>query len=85
LTLYELDTNIVSDMISDPAGQVARSIGETGENNICLGIITAAKLRYEAAESGSPTAGDISRHFSYLLVSSGDDGAAMTGWPDSGK
>jgi tRNA(fMet)-specific endonuclease VapC len=53
VTLYILDTNIVSDMIRNPAGKVAERIAEVGEDNLCLSIITAAELRYGAAKSGS--------------------------------
>jgi len=48
-----LDTNIVSDMMRNPAGKVARHIAEVGEDNLCLSIITAAELRYGAAKNGS--------------------------------
>jgi tRNA(fMet)-specific endonuclease VapC len=48
-----LDTNIVSDMMRNPAGNVARHIAEVGDDNLCLSIITAAELRYGAAKSGS--------------------------------
>ncbi len=48
-----LDTNIVSDMIRHPAGRIAGRIAEAGEDNLCVSIITAAKLRYGAAKSGS--------------------------------
>jgi len=53
VTLYMLDTNIVSDVIRNPAGKVARRIAEVGEDNLCLSIITAAELRYGAAKNGS--------------------------------
>jgi tRNA(fMet)-specific endonuclease VapC len=48
-----LDTNIVFDMIQNPAGKVAKRIAEVGEDNLCLSIITAAELRYGAAKNGS--------------------------------
>jgi tRNA(fMet)-specific endonuclease VapC len=48
-----LDTNIVSDMIRNPAGKIASRIAEVGEDNLCLSIITAAELRYGAAKNGS--------------------------------
>jgi tRNA(fMet)-specific endonuclease VapC len=53
VTLYMLDTNIVSDMIRHPAGRVAGRIAEAGEDNLCVSIVTAAELRYGAAKSGS--------------------------------
>jgi tRNA(fMet)-specific endonuclease VapC len=49
LTLYMLDTNIVSDLI----GRAARQIMNVGEDNICTSIIVAAELRYGCAKSGS--------------------------------
>jgi tRNA(fMet)-specific endonuclease VapC len=48
-----LDTNIVSDLIRNPAGVVAARLAEHGEGGICLSIITAAELRYGAAKRGS--------------------------------
>jgi tRNA(fMet)-specific endonuclease VapC len=48
-----LDTNIVSDMMRNPAGRVTARIAEVGENRICLSIITAAELRFGAAKHGS--------------------------------
>jgi tRNA(fMet)-specific endonuclease VapC len=48
-----LHTNIVSDMIRNPAGPIATRIARVGEDNICLSIITAAELRFGAAKSGS--------------------------------
>jgi tRNA(fMet)-specific endonuclease VapC len=48
-----LDTNIVSDLIRNPHGKVAARLTEHGEDGICLGIITAAELRYGAAKKGS--------------------------------
>jgi tRNA(fMet)-specific endonuclease VapC len=53
VTLYMLDTNIVSDMMRNPAGKVAGHIAEVGEDNLCLSIITAAELRYGAVKNGS--------------------------------
>jgi tRNA(fMet)-specific endonuclease VapC len=48
-----LDTNIVSDMMRNPAGKVAGHIARVGEDKLCLSIITASELRYGAAKSGS--------------------------------
>ena len=45
MTRYMLDTNIISDMIRNPRGKVARRIASAGENNICTSIIAAAELR----------------------------------------
>jgi tRNA(fMet)-specific endonuclease VapC len=48
-----LDTNIVSDLIRNPQGKVAKRIAKLGEDNICTSIIVAAELRYGCAKSGS--------------------------------
>jgi tRNA(fMet)-specific endonuclease VapC len=48
-----LDTNIVSDLITNPQGRAARRIIRAGEDNICTSIIVAAELRYGAAKKGS--------------------------------
>ena len=51
---YLLDTNIVSDLIRNPQGRVARHIREVGEAQVCTSIIVAAELRYGATKKGSP-------------------------------
>jgi tRNA(fMet)-specific endonuclease VapC len=48
-----LDTNIVSDLIRNPQGRVAKRIGRAGEDSICTSIIVAAELHYGCARSGS--------------------------------
>jgi tRNA(fMet)-specific endonuclease VapC len=53
LTLYMLDTNIISDLIRNPQGKAAKHIAKVGEDNICTSIIVAAELRYGCAKSGS--------------------------------
>jgi tRNA(fMet)-specific endonuclease VapC len=51
---FLLDTNIVSHLIRNPQGRVAKRIGSVGEENICTSIIVAAELRYGAAKKASP-------------------------------
>jgi tRNA(fMet)-specific endonuclease VapC len=56
---YLLDTNIVSDLVRNPQGKVARHIRTVGEKHVCTSIIVAAELRYaadkkRAAKKGSP-------------------------------
>jgi tRNA(fMet)-specific endonuclease VapC len=51
---YLLDTNIVSDLVRNPQGKVARHVRTVGEKNICTSIIVAAELRYGADKKGSP-------------------------------
>jgi len=52
--LYMLDTNIISDLIRNPAGKVARHIAKIGDQGLVVSIITAAELRYGSAKAGSP-------------------------------
>lgn len=49
-----LDTNIVSDLVRNPQGQVAARIAQVGEGAVCTSIIVAAELRFGAAKKGSP-------------------------------
>jgi len=51
---YLLDTNIVSDLVRNPQGKVARQIRKMGEAQVCTSIIVAAELRYGAAKRASP-------------------------------
>jgi tRNA(fMet)-specific endonuclease VapC len=48
-----LDTNIVSDLIRDPAGRAARRLRAHGDDGICVSVITVAELRYGVAKKGS--------------------------------
>ncbi len=50
---YLLDTDIVSNLIRQPAGPVAQRIAEYGEDSVCVSVIVAAELRYGAEKSGS--------------------------------
>lgn len=50
---YLLDTIIVSDIIRNPQGQIARRIADVGEASVCTSIIVAAELRFGAAKRGS--------------------------------
>ncbi|MGA7219668.1 MAG: type II toxin-antitoxin system VapC family toxin [Candidatus Sulfotelmatobacter sp.] len=50
---YLLDTNIVSDLVRNPQGIVARKIRAVGEARVCTSIIVAAELRYGAAKKNS--------------------------------
>jgi tRNA(fMet)-specific endonuclease VapC len=49
-----LDTNIVSDLVRNPAGKVAKKIRKVGVDAICISVITAAKLRFGCAKRGLP-------------------------------
>ena len=51
---YMLDTNIVSDLVRNPAGKVAKKIRKVGVEAICVSIICAAELRFGCAKRNSP-------------------------------
>jgi tRNA(fMet)-specific endonuclease VapC len=53
LTHYLLDTNIVSDLVHNPQGRVAKHIRKVGETKIRTSVIVASELRYGAAKRGS--------------------------------
>ena len=55
---YLLDTNILSDLILNPQGAVARRISSAGENTVCTSIVVAAELRFGAEKSGSSKLAD---------------------------
>ena len=42
---YLLDTNIISDLLRNPAGKVAQQVKRVGESKVCTSIIVAAELR----------------------------------------
>lgn len=48
-----LDTNILSDLVRHPQGQVAQHIARVGEGAVCTSIIIAAELRFGAAKRQS--------------------------------
>ena len=49
---YMLDTNIVSEMIRNPAGRAAQR-ARAAEDQVCVSVIVAAELRYGCAMKGS--------------------------------
>src|SRR5215218_3910125 len=51
---YLLDTNILSDLLRNPAGRAARRLAGVGEAVVCTSIVVACELRYGAAKKGSP-------------------------------
>ena len=55
---YLLDTNILSDLVRQPQGAIARRIAEKGEETICTSIIVAAELRFGAEKSESDKLAD---------------------------
>lgn len=50
---YLLDTNIISDVIRNPHGQVASHIEQVGPKEIFTSIVVASELRYGCAKKGS--------------------------------
>lgn len=53
MTLYMLDTNVISSLLRNPDGNAAKRIADVGPDAICVSIITAAELRYGCAKKGS--------------------------------
>jgi tRNA(fMet)-specific endonuclease VapC len=50
---HMLDTNIVSDLIRNPAGIICERIRAVGERRVCVSIIVASEIRYGCAKKGS--------------------------------
>jgi tRNA(fMet)-specific endonuclease VapC len=53
VTRYLLDTNIISDFIRRPRGQVADRIRVVGAAAVCTSVIVAAELRFGVEKRGS--------------------------------
>ncbi|HEX6001441.1 MAG TPA: type II toxin-antitoxin system VapC family toxin [Hyphomicrobiaceae bacterium] len=58
MTGYLLDTNILSDLVRNPAGKVTQRIQHIGDGNVATSIIAAAKLRFGAEKKGSQRLSD---------------------------
>lgn len=54
MTTYLLDTNIVSDLVRNPQGQIAAHVRKVGEARIATSIVVAGELRYGAEKKASP-------------------------------
>jgi tRNA(fMet)-specific endonuclease VapC len=50
---YLLDTNILSQVVRNPAGDVAARIRLTGEDEVFTSVVVAAELRFGVEKSGS--------------------------------
>lgn len=50
---YMLDTNIVSNMIRAPEGQIVRRVESVGNNRLCVSALVASELRYGAMKRRS--------------------------------
>lgn len=53
MTMYLLDTNVLSHLIRNPQGVVANRIASVGEDAVCTSVIVAAELRYGCAKKVS--------------------------------
>ena len=53
MSRYLLDTNIISDLVRNPAGRAASHVSRMGEEAVCTSIVVAAELRYGAAKKES--------------------------------
>lgn len=53
MTRYLLDTNIISDLVRNPAGPATQRLLAVGDENVCTSIIVASELRYGCAKKGS--------------------------------
>jgi len=49
---YLLDTNIISELVKHPRGQIFTKIQSVGEATICTSIIVACELRFGARKNG---------------------------------
>ncbi len=52
---YLLDTNILSDLMRNPQGKVAKQIAHVGDDVVCTSIIVAAELEFGGQKKGSVT------------------------------
>ena len=50
---FMLDTNIISDMIRNPAGKAASAMVREGDAAVCTSIVVASELRYGCFRKGS--------------------------------
>ncbi|MEW6429074.1 MAG: type II toxin-antitoxin system VapC family toxin [Thermodesulfobacteriota bacterium] len=51
--LHLLNTNILSDLIRNPAGSAAQRLAEAGEETVCTSIVVACELRFGAEKKNS--------------------------------
>ncbi|MGD9160283.1 MAG: type II toxin-antitoxin system VapC family toxin [Desulfobacteraceae bacterium] len=50
---YLLDTNIISEMVRNPHGEIKNIIAEKGEDSVCTSIIVSSELRFGVEKKGS--------------------------------
>ncbi len=53
MSRYLLDTNVISHLIREPHGSVAKRIAEVGETNVATSIIVVAEIKFGIAKKGS--------------------------------
>jgi tRNA(fMet)-specific endonuclease VapC len=53
VTLWLLDTNMISDLVRNPFGPVAQRIETADNEEICTSIVVACELRYGVTKRGS--------------------------------
>ena len=63
---YLLDTNIVSDLVRNPAGRSAAKLATLGETQVLTSIVVAAELHFGAIRRGSAK---LSRQLAAVLSS----------------
>ncbi len=61
---YLLDTNVLSDVIKNPQGHVARRLSREKPELLCTSIIVAAEMRYGVEKKNSP---ELTRRVNQLL------------------
>ena len=50
---FLLDTNILSDLVRNPQGVIAKRISAEGEKTVCTSIVVASELHFGAKKRGS--------------------------------
>ncbi|MGI9335805.1 MAG: type II toxin-antitoxin system VapC family toxin [Gammaproteobacteria bacterium] len=51
---FLIDTNVLSHLVRNPQGVVAKHIATAGERCVCTSIVVAAELRFGAVKRSSP-------------------------------
>ena len=52
---WMLDTNELSELIRNPAGNLTQRVAQVGTEGICTSVVVACELRFGARRRGSPT------------------------------
>lgn len=51
---YLLDTNIISDMVRNPAGRAAARLAQVDDRQVCTSIVVASEIRFGVIRRNSP-------------------------------